>query len=234
MKNTALSWAAKYGLSLETRKLLGHHALGNDTVALGYSRDAQAAPVAEYQKVLDSIRVGSFDPDASRSGRFKSFDIPPTVHEPPATAAFIPFETPVVELDIAASETPHVVEELFDPIDEPITAAEPVIVQAEEYEALSHSGSDAESSSHESSAGEDVISLIRNIPKPAMSLPSDCVVYVHNLSCLLHLALADGSHKLHCGRPVSSGYTRLQQEPHRFAAKCVQCFAKYADAAAPN
>ena len=53
------------------------------------------------------------------------------------------------------------------------------------FEKLLDSGSDAESSSDESSAGEDVISLIRNIPKPVIKLPSDAVVYVHNLSCLL-------------------------------------------------
>ena len=47
-KGTALSWAAKFGVDLQTRLLLGHHSLGTAMSGLTYSRDAQAQPLMCY------------------------------------------------------------------------------------------------------------------------------------------------------------------------------------------
>jgi hypothetical protein len=72
LKSTPLSWCSKFGLDIVTRQMLGHHVPSDQTSALVYSRDAQAAPLREYQRVLESMRKSSFDPDSTRSGRFRA------------------------------------------------------------------------------------------------------------------------------------------------------------------
>ncbi|CAE8589823.1 unnamed protein product [Polarella glacialis] len=68
-KATVLSWAAKRGLSLETRRALGYHVGEKDVSVLTYSRDAMGGPIRELEVLLSEIRSGTFVPDAGRSGR---------------------------------------------------------------------------------------------------------------------------------------------------------------------
>ena len=71
MKATLLSWAAKYGLDKATRRTLGYHADPADKAVETYSRDAMAAPLRHLDRVLEAVRRGAFDPDATRSGFFR-------------------------------------------------------------------------------------------------------------------------------------------------------------------
>jgi len=75
-KVTLLSWAAKYGLALQTRKLLGYHTSSQDETAILYSRDAMAAPLRELSRLIDAVRSGAFVPDQGRSGTFHSGTLP--------------------------------------------------------------------------------------------------------------------------------------------------------------
>ena len=68
---TLLSWAAKYGLDRGVRRILGYHRPGKDQMANVYSRDAMATPLRRLQQVEEAIMTGEFNPDATRSGRFK-------------------------------------------------------------------------------------------------------------------------------------------------------------------
>ena len=70
LKATTLSWASKFGLPLEDRKLLGYHVLDANTSALHYSRDALSGPLRKLQGVYNAIKDGSFTPDSTRSGYF--------------------------------------------------------------------------------------------------------------------------------------------------------------------
>eukprot|EP00971_Amphidinium_carterae_P113467 2247969-Amphidinium_carterae.2 len=70
LKPTTLRWAAKFGVPLEVRKILGYHAIKGIKSVLHYSRDEQATPLRELIKVLKAVAAGTFQPDASRSGRF--------------------------------------------------------------------------------------------------------------------------------------------------------------------
>ena len=67
-KATLLSWCAKYGVPISTRRLLGGHATLGDSSALEYGRDNLAAPLRELIKVFKDVSTGVFRPDASRSG----------------------------------------------------------------------------------------------------------------------------------------------------------------------
>ena len=57
-KATFLSWCAKFGLSIGTRRLLGGHADPKGQMALEYSRDALAPMMREAEKVLEAIIRG--------------------------------------------------------------------------------------------------------------------------------------------------------------------------------
>ena len=69
LKATGLSWCSKHGVSLEHRRLLGHHMDGKGVSALTYSRDALAGPLQSYASVVEDIRELKFRPDDTRSMR---------------------------------------------------------------------------------------------------------------------------------------------------------------------
>ena len=70
-KASVLSIAAKAGLSRDTRRTLGGHATPGDTSVDTYSRDTLAAPLLEVGRLFTKIRAKLFDPDSSRSGRWR-------------------------------------------------------------------------------------------------------------------------------------------------------------------
>ena len=70
-KATALSWCSKAGLDRTTRATLGYHQKGRNGTELIYGRDNIAAPLRELERVIRAIRTGRFDPDDTRSGRWK-------------------------------------------------------------------------------------------------------------------------------------------------------------------
>ena len=70
-KATALSWMAKAGVSRSTRRILGGHSDPKDRSMLEYSRDALAGPLQEMIEVFGKIFSEEFDPDSTRSGRWK-------------------------------------------------------------------------------------------------------------------------------------------------------------------
>jgi hypothetical protein len=70
-KATMLSWCAKAGVKKGVRRMLGYHASVGDSSMMAYSRDEMAGPLRELEKVIEAVRTGAFDPDATRSGRFR-------------------------------------------------------------------------------------------------------------------------------------------------------------------
>ncbi|CAE7894239.1 unnamed protein product, partial [Symbiodinium necroappetens] len=63
-----LSYAAKWGVSVSDRQLLGYHSTPY-RMALTYSRDAAAQPLMVLERLIAAIRQGKFRPDETRSGR---------------------------------------------------------------------------------------------------------------------------------------------------------------------
>ena len=72
---------AKRGASFEDRLVLGYHA-NSMKMALVYSRDSAARPLALLSHVLGEIKQDTFDPDCTRSGRLKANAIPLDQVEP--------------------------------------------------------------------------------------------------------------------------------------------------------
>ena len=116
-KATTLSYLAKYGADLTVREILGGHVSHLQSV-IRYSRDALAEPLRVLCRMLLDIRLGTFVPDATRSGYFQEVAqefaaplAPDTVEisdeevvkvELPEPQAF-PEQQPEVELDTDSS-----------------------------------------------------------------------------------------------------------------------------------
>ena len=71
LKCTMLSYAAKRGLSVPDRLMLGYHS-SQMHMAMVYSRDGAAASLLLLEKLIDEISTGKFRPDSTRSGRLVS------------------------------------------------------------------------------------------------------------------------------------------------------------------
>ena len=74
-KVTLLSWAAKFGIDKETRKDLGGHVQASDASVAAYSRDLLAEPLRKLAEVLEAVKNGIFDPDATRAGAWRDVKI---------------------------------------------------------------------------------------------------------------------------------------------------------------
>ena len=71
-KATVLSWLSKYGVPLPIRRLVGHHLDPSAKSAETYSRDAMSPAIRSVVEVLNAVKSGAFQPDATRSGRFSA------------------------------------------------------------------------------------------------------------------------------------------------------------------
>ena len=68
LKCTMLSFAAKRGLSVPDRLMLGYHS-SQMHMAMVYSRDGAAASFILLERLIREIAAGKFRPDSTRSGR---------------------------------------------------------------------------------------------------------------------------------------------------------------------
>ena len=68
LKCTFLSFAAKRGLAVPERLMLGYHS-SQMHMAMVYSRDGAASSLLLLEKLIDEIHKGLFRPDSTRSGR---------------------------------------------------------------------------------------------------------------------------------------------------------------------
>ena len=80
LKSTTMSWASKFGISLESRAILARHASSISNPTVLYSRDLISPVLREYDAMLQSIRMEGFEPDKTRSGMITPSKLP--VHIP--------------------------------------------------------------------------------------------------------------------------------------------------------
>ena len=82
MKVTLLEWAATSGvLNYDERRVMGHHFDSRLAMPLIYSRDALAQIQMKIFRLLEAIRQGVFDPNASRARRIADETKPETYED---------------------------------------------------------------------------------------------------------------------------------------------------------
>ena len=69
-KTTILSWAAKKGTDLQTRKIMGYHSLGKQNAVFIYGRDNISPALREISEIVKMVATKKFLPDCTRSGYF--------------------------------------------------------------------------------------------------------------------------------------------------------------------
>ena len=245
LKSTPLSWCWKYGLSVTDCKMLGHHSLGQHKSSLTYSRDAQARSLRRYQSIVQAIREGSFDPDESRSGRFRQvLKRPRTEVGPLGSCNDAPVVVDLVddgyslvaqECSTVNSDCPGLPQD--NSVDSNLPGIENEahdIIPSDEPENLASS----DSSDNSSSSSEDSDTSLPELPcvvakgrkafDTVSSLPVDDRLYMHVSSEIVHCRQHCEVEKLRCGRKLNVTFRRLlppfEENMFRKFLLCKQCF----------
>ena len=209
-KSTALSWAAKYGLSLPDRNILGRHSDATRDTSAVYSRDLGVAAVRKLQGMIDSIAEGTFAPDESRRGYFPSL--------------VVDIDSPVQkELQPTKIETIEVKEDQEATID--------IISDDDGSHGAENDFHDTESSSDEVSSSD--VEVDTSLKRPRLIKISTSIkeshglAYRHQLSKLVHYVVASAGSTLNhqlvfsCGRKLSSKYEKADSfDPFNMCSLC--------------
>ena len=234
LKATALSWAAKWGLGREQRQILGYHIVEGASSALHYSRDEQSAPLRALERVYESIRDGSFNPDATRSGYFrKRGTVAVSEIDSMITAARQIVENRCQDPELQEGGQPH-------PLDSAVCAASQDELSEVKYENLHQpdeilmvaesTTSDSDSSSSDSSGEvEGVTASLADFNRPVVPSPPAPseeaeTMYIHKRFGTQHRRHRVFATKLVCGRPLHQGFVQVGQDDGIERPLCKGCF----------
>ena len=214
LKATFLSWAAKRGLPIDIRRLMGHHMPPGDTSAINYSRDAMSGVMQAAVDLLQDIRNEIFKPDDNRSSRIRAsglMNVCSGLDQAPVTPMFPEgFGT-----------------EFFDHIPD----CEPA---AFDDTVLSDSSSESDNSSRMDSEASDTIQedmLLVQKFSPELMVPSASasteVRFQHNRSGIIHFGDLYNAANLMCGRILHSGYSETANLGSSLWPHCKQCISVF-------
>ena len=209
-KCTCLSFLAKRGASIEDRLVLGYHS-NKMRMALTYSRDSIARPLALLSHVLMEIRTGVFEPDNSRSGRLNAgaMSLDKTVFFATAPDERVEHADALqsTEGDAEGSEL-----ESWNLIQsaETVPVEEPVL--------NGHITTDSSDSSDEEVRVTPVVGHYE------ISIPSDKQLWLNQNSKMFHLTRMEYRNVLLCGRRVGQNFRRHEGLVRYDSAKCRMCF----------
>ena len=199
-KCTVLSYAAKRGVSVSDRQLLGYHTTAYK-MALTYSRDSAAHPLMVLEKLIAEIRNGVFRPDETRSGRVLS------------------------EGQVAMGRCSEVVEvkdeEADDDLQVGVGSRRGGADEGEAENDLDVTGHvTTDSSSSDSAPEEDEGPFRRMVVSP----PADHDIWRHEKSRVVHYAPAGYTKVFCCGRSIGPLHVKISCEDLRWDfSKCRIC-----------
>ena len=216
-KVSMLSWMAKCGSALSLRRNIGHHLDVTSRSAEIYARDAMAPALYELCRVIGMVKSGRFDPDCTRSGRFKAT---PHVLEPNEDKEQDEQAVTLKGLEKAGS--------IADTNSEHESAQNDI----EDRFAGDTDDTDTDSSSDASSDGEiddsTTLAELWNMVRPSLrpklvDVNVELQKFVHKLSMVVHLK-HEGSGKFLCGRLVSARYEQHSSATSEECPRCTTCF----------
>ena len=212
-KCTCLSFLAKRGASIEDRLALGYHS-NKMRIALVYSRDAVARPLAVLAHVLREIREGIFEPDNTRSGRLK-----------PGAGSLdrVGVETAVTREVQAAgqygaetSSEQHVGSQEGQPVQMSADQNEPALDSTDDEGHVTTDSSDC------SDGGRQAWGPV--VGHYVIDLPHDKKLWQNCNSKMFHLSHEEHVRVLLCGRRISGSFARHDGAVRFDSAKCKLCF----------
>ena len=212
-KCTCLSFLAKRGASFEDRLVLGYHA-NKLRMAMTYSRDSAARPLALLTRVLREIREGVFEPDNTRSGRLRPGTGPLDRDdfvgmEPPSDSVHVLSESATVdgrsELDAQSKSFQSV----------PVLESD----GAGPSELEGHLTTDSSDSS-----GDEMASWAPVVGHYHVEIPDDKQLWLNVHTKMFHLSHKEHERTLLCSRRISANFKRHTDHIRFDSAKCRQCF----------
>ena len=216
-KVSMLSWMAKCGSALSLRRNIGHHLDVTSRSAEIYARDAMAPALYELCKVIGMVKSGKFDPDCTRSGRFKTahpvFE-PNEDQKPDGQAESLRDSSRAGSVDDTNSERESAPNGIEDRL------------------AGDTDDTDTDSSSDASSDGEiddsTTLAELWNMVRPSLrpklvDVNVALQKFVHKLSMVVHLK-HEGSGKFLCGRLASARYEQHSSATSEECPRCTTCF----------
>ena len=194
-KATMLSYAAKRGVSVDVRLMLGYHSTPH-RMALVYARDPAAHTILVLEELLSEIRDKKFLPDATRGGRI--------VKSRPATV--------LIEIKEEDGEDAQDV-----PADCSGLSHEPLL-SAKEEDYHSHvTTQSSESDSDGEKVGPFESALIPDEP------PQGYVFWQHSKSRIVHLTKVEYTKLFACGRGIGKFHSKLDKPVPKGAPRCRIC-----------
>ena len=213
LKTTLLTWAARYGMTVDDRRLMGHHLDPHVRSVATYNRDLLVNIHVKIAVMLKDMRKGTFDPEASVGQRiaeaslddlFKDKSQPDRTSLGDDDGLMTPTEPAFVE-DVALPEEGHP-DELEHLLETPVVSAtvQPPSITSSESE---------EPSSGEEPASVDLIGLI---------IEDGYDLFAHVQSSCAHVAKSPASRFL-CGRQATWRYELSDPALVARLSLCSQC-----------
>ena len=200
-KCTMLSYAAKRGISIMDRQLLGYHTTPH-RMALTYSRDSAAHPLMILGRLIGEIREKKFFPDETRSGRL----VGDAGEVPSGTKAPVV----VVKDEEVEESSPTVAEAEASPSEHPDSR------QDEEVNDHVTTGSSSSDSAPEEAEGP--------FRKLVFSPPPDHDIWRHEKSRVVHFAPSGYTRVFLCGRSIGPMHKQIEARDLRWDFnKCRIC-----------
>lgn len=224
LKATTLSWCAKRGVDPGLRQILGYHVSPGLNSLFHYSRDNQAAGLRELESVLESIEIGEFYPDHSRSGYLRKkhsvtdcgLGAEPLRQQATGRANLKPSFPP--EPHIASAEG-------FDDG----YGLQSLELPSEEEPGVSDEVTSNSDSSSDSQSDVDEEAWANKRPRPGPVMPakySGLILWKHDRLGTIHKESTDDQFKLACGRKKHTGFSLLRRDPTFECSKCITCFGR--------
>ena len=197
-KATLLSWLSKYGVPLPIRRLVGHHLDPGAKSAETYARDAMSPAIRAVMEVLNAVKSGAFQPDATRSGRF---NVQPDGGGGPC--------------DGDESEGSYQM---------PFTESERL--GGDSDTTATDTSSDASSDKgREIDDATTLWQLLKPEHRPILlQVSPELGKFVHKISRVIHLR-KDRSEKFLCGHVLNHRYVEHVQAPSAECPRCTTCFS---------
>ena len=205
LKTTLLSYAAKRGLDISLRLQLGYRTQPF-RMGLTYSRDGAAASISALEDLLREIKIGTFMPDETRSGRIRKEQ----------DGSFV---SPIVIKDEEEAE----IEGGLDT--RPTGGAVSSDAHAAELELNDvDSGSDSTSGSEMEETTYEPTTGVGKFQPP--SAPAGFHMFQHKKSRILHLMDDAYRNTFVCGRAAGPLHTKEGLHPRYDTPICWSCFNK--------
>jgi hypothetical protein len=230
LKTTVLSWAAKFGMTVEERRMLGHHCDPQLKSVVTYSRDSMFAPLMRVNEMLKAIREGSEEVEPPSEAAVW------TIADIDGTTTDVRVETETGQQIRCETEVVAPVEEVVQ--EQPPQEAQHLVGLTDSEHGDASGSSDSSSSSSSDSLTEadlqlpvlddDCLDDMEAVGEAGVFRVEEHIVCQHRLSGMLHVRSQTEGRFL-CNRVHTAIYDRIKKPLKYQWPECLQCKSRLSD-----